>query len=94
MKLPLQSHTAPWRPAAGQLLSAVSLLLMSWGALAANLEENAAAQPVEVVSVWYVALFLILFFGMIIRYFAYLWWADKNKKQSGNSRKPELNRGG
>jgi hypothetical protein len=93
MKLTLKSRSTQWRLAAGQLLSTVPLLLMSWGAFAANLEEGAAAQPVEVVSIWFVALFLILFFGMIIGYFAYVWWSQKNKKQAGNSPNPELHRG-
>ena len=93
MKLTLQSRSAQWLLAARQLVSAVPLLLMSYAAFAANLEEGAAAQPVETVSVWFVALFLILFFGMIIGYFAYLWWSEKNKKQRGNSPNPELHRG-
>ena len=93
MKLTLKSQSAQWLLAAGQALSAVPLLLMSCWAFAANLEEGAAAQPVETVSIWFVALFLILFFGMIIGYFAYLWWLEKNKKQRGNGPNTELHRG-
>ena len=64
-----------------KLISAVPLLLMSCWALAANLEEAAGAPPTEMVSVWYVVLFCLLFFGMIVGFFAYLWWNEKNKKQ-------------
>ena len=82
MKLTLKSHTAQWLLAAGrEQLSAVPLLLMPCWALAASLEEASGAPPTELVSVWYVALFLVLFFGMIVGFFAYLWWIEKNKKR-------------
>ena len=84
MKPTLKSHTPQWLLAARQLLSTVPLFLMSCAALAANLEEGASTPPVEVVSVWFVALFLVLFFGMIIGFFVYLWWNDKNRKQGGS----------
>jgi len=79
------------RPRAGQriinfkevsmrkMLTAISLLPVSCWAWAAGMEDAASAQPVEVVSGWYVALFLLLFFGMIVGFFAYLWWNEKRK---------------
>jgi hypothetical protein len=84
MKLTLKSYSTQWLLGAGQLLSAVPLLLMSCLALAANLEEAAGAPPVQTVSLVYVALFLVLFFGMIIGFFVYLahtWRNEKDKKQ-------------
>jgi hypothetical protein len=79
MKLTLKSDATQWLLTAGRLLSAVPLLLMSCGAFAANLEDVANA-PTELVSVWYVALFGVLFVGMIVGFFAYLWWIEKKKK--------------
>ena len=63
-----------------KLLSAIPLFLMSCWALAANLDEAAGAPPAEPVSMVYVVLFLVLFFGMIGGFFAYIWWNEKNKK--------------
>ena len=82
MKHTLKSHTAQRLLAAGQLFSAVSLLLMSCWTLAANLEETAGA-PVQTVPLVYVALFVFLFFGVIIGFFVYLahtWRKEENKK--------------
>lgn len=61
------------------LLSTASLFLTSCWALAANVEEAANAPPVPTVSVVYVVLFVILFLGLIIGFFGYLWWNDKRK---------------
>ena len=68
-----------------KLFSAVPLFLMSGLAFAAtkDLENAASAPPAEPVSMVYVVLFLALFVAMIVGFFAYMWWADRNKKQGG-----------
>jgi heme/copper-type cytochrome/quinol oxidase subunit 2 len=84
MKLTLKAHPAQWLQAAGRLFSALPLLLMSCWAFAANLEDAAAAAPVPTVSLVYVVLFAVLFFGIIGGFFAYLvytWRNEKDKKQ-------------
>jgi|RhiMethySRZTD1v2_1073278.scaffolds.fasta_scaffold1005276_2 hypothetical protein len=65
-------------------LSAVPLFLMASQVLAAAGEDAANAPPQEPVSMIYVVLFLIAFFGMIIGFLGYMWWADKQKKAKGN----------
>jgi len=62
-----------------KLITAVSLYLASGVALAANLDE-AANVPAETVSTVYVVLFAILFFGMIIGFFGWMWWNEKHRK--------------
>lgn len=61
------------------LLSMVSLFLTSCWALAANMEEAANAPPVPTVSMVYVVLFIVLFLGLIIGFFGYLFWNEKRK---------------
>jgi hypothetical protein len=63
-----------------KLIAAVSLLLSSGLALAANLADAANA-PVDTVSPIYVVLFLILFFGMIAGYLVWVWRSDKNRAE-------------
>ena len=67
-----------------KLFSAIPFLLMSCWALAAKLEEGAASAPAETVSLVYVALFLILFIGMIVGFFIYMWYLEKQKKAKGD----------
>ena len=62
-----------------KLITAVSLNLASGLALAANLEEAANASA-DTVSMVYVVLFAILFFGMIIGFFGWMWWNEKHRK--------------
>jgi hypothetical protein len=59
---------------------------MTFLALAANMEETANAPPVETVPLMYVVLFVVLFLGLVIGFFAYLYWNEKRKtpdQQSG-----------
>ena len=63
-----------------KLLSALPFYLMSCWALAASMDEAANAPPPEGVNMIYVVLFLVLFFGMIVGFFIYMWWLDKHKK--------------
>lgn len=61
------------------LLSAVSLFLATCWALAANVEEAANQPPVPTVSMVYVVLFILLFLGLIVGFFGYLFWNEKRK---------------
>lgn len=64
-----------------KLLSAMTLLLMSWPTFAATKEmEGAPSAPPETVSVVWVVIFGIIFIGSIIGFFVYLWWSGKKKK--------------
>lgn len=56
-------------------LPALPLLFASW--LAHALEEGASAPTAEPVSMVYVVLFGLLFFGMIVGFFVYLWWRER-----------------
>jgi len=62
-----------------KLIMALSVYLASGIAMAANLDEAANA-PVETVSAVYVVLFAILFFGMIIGFFGWMWWNEKHRE--------------
>ena len=55
------------------------LLMMPSFALAAA-DEPAVSAPAEGVSMVYVVLFAVIFFGMIIGFFVYLWWNEKHGK--------------
>lgn len=65
-----------------KLLSTVVLFLMSCPALlaATNEIESGANAPVETVDMIYVVLFGVIFIGMIVGFFVYLWWTDKKQK--------------
>ena len=54
-------------------------MLLSGTAYAAK-ELDAASAPVETVSMVYVVIFGILFVGMIIGFFVYLWISDSKNK--------------
>lgn len=56
----------------------LSLFLMMPAVLAAA-QEEAVHAPSETVSIVYVVIFAILFFGMIGGFFVYLWWNEKHK---------------
>lgn len=60
------------------LLSMVSLFLTSCWALAANMEEATNTPPVTV-SMVYVVLFVLLFLGVIVGFFGFIWWNEKRK---------------
>ena len=61
-------------------LSSIFLFLISSPLLAALREEPANA-PVETVSMVYIVVFGLLFVGMIIGFFIYLWMNDKSESQ-------------
>ena len=61
-------------------LSSIFLFLLSSPLFAAVREEPAAA-PADTVSMVYVVIFGILFVGMIIGFFIYLWMNDKGESQ-------------
>jgi hypothetical protein len=63
-----------------RLIATVSLYLASGLVLAANLDEAANVPAVEVVPTVYVVLFVVLFFGMIIGFFGWLWWNEKHRR--------------
>ena len=55
------------------------LLLLSSPLLAAVREEPAQSAPVETVSTIYIVIFAVLFVGMIVGFFIYLWMHDKSE---------------
>ena len=63
-----------------QLLSAVTLFLMSCWAFAATKEMDGPSAPVETVDPIYVVVFLVLFVGSIIGFFDYLYLNNKKEK--------------
>ncbi len=74
-----------------KLIATVSLYLASGVTLAANLDEAANVPAVEVVPTVYVVLFVVLFFGMIIGFFGWLWWNEKHRSMIGrHTRKWEV----
>ena len=60
------------------LLFAMASLLITSLALAQ--ERTADSAPPETVSVIYVALFGVVFVGMIAGFFFYLWWGERKQK--------------
>jgi len=60
----------------------LALPLLMTACLAHALDEGAAAAPAETVSMVYVILFIVLFFGMIAGFFVYLWWQERNRGTS------------
>jgi hypothetical protein len=65
-----------------KFLSMVLFLMPAWALAAAKEMESAADAPVDTVDVVWVVVFLVLFFGMIIGYCYYVWWADRKRKQA------------
>ena len=60
------------------LLFTIACLLAAVPALAQ--ERGADSAPPETVSMVYVAIFAIVFIGMIVGFFVYLWWGERGKK--------------
>lgn len=56
------------------LFTLVSLLA---AAVAYAQDEVASSAPPETVSIVYVALFALVFVGMIVGFFVYLWWHER-----------------
>jgi len=63
-----------------RILSSAMLFLLSCPAFAAIREDVAQSAPAETVSMVYVVIFGVLFFGMIAGFFIYLWWGESHKK--------------
>jgi hypothetical protein len=61
-------------------LAAAALAVLSTPLFAAAEESVAASAPAETVSVVYVIIFGILFVGMIVGFFVYMWWNESHKK--------------
>ncbi|HXF67891.1 MAG TPA: hypothetical protein VNK67_14490 [Burkholderiales bacterium] len=70
-------------------LSGIVPALLSSPLLAAVNEagEEAASAPVETVSVVWVVVFLVIFFGSIAAFFAYLWYSEKKRGDAGKGPK-------
>lgn len=64
------------------LLSMVSLFLTSCWAFAANMDEAANTPPVPTVSMVYVVLFVLVFLGVIVGFFGFVWWNEKRKTRN------------
>lgn len=61
-------------------LSTMLIFFVSSPLLAALGDEAAGASaPSETVSIVYVILFGIIFVGMIVGFFVYLWWLERKK---------------
>jgi preprotein translocase subunit SecY len=63
-----------------KLLSAVVFFLMSLPVLAATKEMEGTPAPVETVDMVYVIIFCLIFVGMIVGFFIYLFMNDKKEK--------------
>jgi protein-S-isoprenylcysteine O-methyltransferase Ste14 len=63
-----------------KLLSAVTLFLMSSSLFAAAKEMGAEIPPSETVDMVWVIVFGVVFVGMIIGFFIYLWHTEKSRK--------------
>ena len=62
------------------LSTAVLSLMYSWAFAASKEIEGTATPPVDQVDDVYVILFVLLFFGLIVGYFIYLFWGNRKKK--------------
>ena len=63
-----------------RILSSIPVLLLSSVVHAAK-ELDAASAPVETVGTIYIVIFGILFIGMIVGFFVYLWMSDNKKPE-------------
>ena len=63
-----------------KLLSAVMLFLMSSPLFAAAREMEAEIPPSETVGLVWVIVFGVIFVGMIVAFFVYLWHTEKHRK--------------
>jgi len=62
-----------------RLLAGILMYLLSSPLLAVVMEEGAASAPAETVSLVWVAVFAVIFFGMIAYFFWYLWYCEKKR---------------
>lgn len=60
------------------LPAAVLFLIPCWALAAVN--ESVANAPAEQVDMIYVVLFALLFVGLIVGFFVWMWWANRSKK--------------
>ncbi len=65
-----------------KLVSALTLFLVPFLAYAA-VHEEAAPPPPPDTSPWAMIIFLLLFVGMIVGFFIYMWVKDRNRKREG-----------
>ena len=63
-----------------KLISVVTLFLLSSPLLAATNEMDAATAPSETVDMIWFIIFGVGFVAMIVGFFIYLWWNERNKK--------------
>ncbi|MBI1965694.1 MAG: hypothetical protein HYS46_05545 [Betaproteobacteria bacterium] len=63
-----------------RLLAGILMYPLSSPLFAAAMEEGAASAPSETVSLVWVIVFAVIFFGMIVGFFVYLWHTEKNRK--------------
>jgi len=64
-----------------RILLPLLAFLQSFPALAAMGDEGGVASaPVETVSTIYIIIFGVIFVGMIVGFFVYLYWTDGEKK--------------
>jgi heme/copper-type cytochrome/quinol oxidase subunit 2 len=60
--------------------TSVTLLSLLAAAAAYAQDEAASSAPPETVSIIYVALFGLVFIGMIVGFFVYLFWRERDVK--------------
>jgi len=63
-----------------KILSSIPMFLLSALAYAAK-ELDAPSAPVETVGTLYIVIFGILFIGMIVGFFVYLWMSDDKEPE-------------
>jgi hypothetical protein len=61
-----------------RVIAALLPLFMLGSALAEDVKD---APPPETTDVMGITIFLVLFFGMCIGFFAYMWWRHKHNKE-------------
>ena len=61
-----------------RLISGLGTFLILCSAYAADVKD---APPPETTNVWGIAIFFILFVGMSVGFFVYMWWRSKNNKE-------------
>ena len=64
-----------------KILSSAVFFLMSLPLLVAAQEREAASAPPETVSMVYVVIFAVIFIGMIVGFFVYLFLNDRKKPE-------------
>ena len=61
-----------------RLISGLCSFLVLCSAYAADVKD---APIPETTNVWGIVIFFILFVGMSVGFFVYMWWKSKNKKE-------------